>query len=328
MDAFCFMRSSNKTYKNSPWFHTDQAPLNEELLNKDKEEKNKKKKKNYPDSSPLNPFLRCVQGFINLFPCGPQDGGLTILKYSHRAHQGFFEQHNLLDTKENWFKFSANHMDYLNEIREDGSSYVADVQGPLKMEEIKICVEPGDMVFWDSRTHHEAKWPETVSQKRYIQRGVVYSCMSPEEWQDDVAKRNRTKALALLQTTSHWPHYPKIFPDRNRYTNGRVGHIKTIPNLSPLGREIAGLDPNSNDWPLVAIDHKKQEITLAQMTKKREAKDESSRATKKRQKEQAARDDDDSSSSSSSKSNKKPKNEDDASYKTWLKDFIILFDDE
>lgn len=68
-------------------------------------------------------------------------------------------------------------------------------------ELVKICLEPGDFVLWDSRTMHYARLPEG-DQVRHAQ----YICMTPRRFASQEALDLRKKCFDDYRGTTHWPH--------------------------------------------------------------------------------------------------------------------------
>jgi ectoine hydroxylase-related dioxygenase (phytanoyl-CoA dioxygenase family) len=68
-------------------------------------------------------------------------------------------------------------------------------------ELIKICVDPGDMVLWDSRTMHYARLPQG-NQIRHAQ----YICMTPSRFATPDALELRKRCFDEYRGTTHWPH--------------------------------------------------------------------------------------------------------------------------
>lgn len=100
------------------------------------------------DQSPYRTGLQCAQGIINFSPNGPKDGGLVVLKGSHKLTESYFECHEK-DQKTwgstDWFGFTPEQVEWFKE---------------RGCEEIKVCADPGDLIVWDSRTMHHNVVPE------------------------------------------------------------------------------------------------------------------------------------------------------------------------
>lgn len=262
-DGFCFQKDNTVARQPAKWVHTDQAPLVKGVAS--------------CADSPLHPGLRSVQGVLNLLPNGPEDGGLWLYPKSHLVHQQFFAR-NKIELDQDWFAFRKDDEEYLDQLKVDAWEYLPEylrstVARPFALKPVKVCAQPGDLMLFDSRVHHQAVWPQgkADSQKdATLRRAAAYVCMSPAAWQTPESKDVRRRALALLKTTSHCPHKPKLFPDvTGRFPNGQTRHLGVLPKLTPLGRSLAGLAPTES-WPKGAQEKKSWE-TLETMTPKREA---------------------------------------------------------
>lgn len=128
-----------------------------------------------PCQDPEKPGFRCLQGLVNLHPCGPNDGGLIVCKGSHNLSAQFHEE--LKDepripawTKE-WYGFTDRGMQWL---KGHGGEW------------IKVCADPGDLIVWDSRTAHY-----NVPVKGEIDRMAVYTCFMPvtDATQEDLLRK-------------------------------------------------------------------------------------------------------------------------------------------
>jgi ectoine hydroxylase-related dioxygenase (phytanoyl-CoA dioxygenase family) len=69
-------------------------------------------------------------------------------------------------------------------------------------ELVKINMEPGDFVLWDSRTMHYACLPEG-NQIRHVQ----YICMTPRRFADEEALKAKAQCFETFTGTTHWPHW-------------------------------------------------------------------------------------------------------------------------
>lgn len=90
----------------------------------------------HQDQDPERGGLRCVQGFVNLSPNGPEDGGLLVLKGGHKVSE---EYHNVFRNEHREFRWT-NEM-YL--FKETGLKWLAD----RGYEWVKVNAEPGDLVL-------------------------------------------------------------------------------------------------------------------------------------------------------------------------------------
>ncbi|GFZ51167.1 hypothetical protein JCM24511_08925 [Saitozyma sp. JCM 24511] len=120
------------------------------------------------DQDPDKFGCRCVQGLVNLNVNGPEDGGLMVLRGSHKQNQTFFtEVWNGSDgfrpmgveAQPDFFGFTDDHMKWFYS------------QG---CEWVKTEMQPGDLVLWDSRTAHY-----NVPPKCHRDRVAAYTCYAP-----------------------------------------------------------------------------------------------------------------------------------------------------
>jgi len=81
--------------------------------------------------------LQLCQGIANLSPSGPLDGGLVVLRGSHKLHEDHFDSIGGFDT-------SADQ----GEAFEGYKYSMEDVGWYLKhgCEEIKVCANAGDLI--------------------------------------------------------------------------------------------------------------------------------------------------------------------------------------
>ena len=66
---------------------------------------------------------------------------------------------------------------------------------------VKVCMDPGDLVLWDSRTIHYACFPK-AEQIRY----VIYTCFTPRKFGEEEDLKYKGELFAKYQGTTHWPH--------------------------------------------------------------------------------------------------------------------------
>jgi ectoine hydroxylase-related dioxygenase (phytanoyl-CoA dioxygenase family) len=69
-------------------------------------------------------------------------------------------------------------------------------------ELVKINMEPGDFVLWDSRTMHYACLPEG-DQIRHVQ----YICMTPRRFATPETLELKKECFENFTGTTHWPHW-------------------------------------------------------------------------------------------------------------------------
>ncbi|KAM0753443.1 hypothetical protein T439DRAFT_297788 [Meredithblackwellia eburnea MCA 4105] len=143
----------------------------------------------HQDQDPERPGFRCVQGFVNLLPCGPNDGGLVVLKGGHLVSK---EYHDIFRNEEREFRWT-NEM-YL--FKETGISWLKE----KGLEFVKVDCGPGDMVLWDSRNPHY-----NVAPKGTTPRFVVYTCYAPVSTATQEDLLMKKKLFEETKGHSHWP---------------------------------------------------------------------------------------------------------------------------
>lgn len=137
----------------------------------------------HQDQDPSKPGFRCLQGLVNLNPCGPNDGGLIVCKGGHilseQFHREMADEPRIPAWTPEWFGFTDN-----------GMKWLAD--HGLVWE--KVCAEPGDLIVWDSRTPHY-NVPPTTKQDRL----AVYTCYMPVR---DVSQEDLIRKKGAFESMS------------------------------------------------------------------------------------------------------------------------------
>lgn len=141
--------------------------------------------------------MQAVQGLLNYAPNGHKDGGLMLMKGSAKLFDEFFaqkrESYNHEDAPPpemefmDLFLFSDKDVDWFKE---------------RDCELIKVNMDPGDFVLWDSRTMHYACLPEG-DQIRHVQ----YICMTPKRFASPEALELKKQCFENYIGTTHWPHW-------------------------------------------------------------------------------------------------------------------------
>jgi hypothetical protein len=85
------------------------------------------------DQNPNRKGMQCVQGILNLAPNGPDDGGLVVLKGSHRQNEAFFKTHPETEGAGTW-----GSADWHGFNEEEVSWFQS-----RGCEEVKVCAGPG-----------------------------------------------------------------------------------------------------------------------------------------------------------------------------------------
>jgi len=158
---------------NGGWFHFDQNGLD------------------LPDKV-------CVQGLMNLFTSGPEDGGLILIPKSNLLFKSLFQKHELTIPGASNF-VQVQHREIPELFHEN-----------TKL--LKLCLNPGDFALWYSITahcNHPAKFQgRTPDNPIRLRRLVAYICMTPTKLiKNDEIIEKKYKSLLNAQTTTHWPHY-------------------------------------------------------------------------------------------------------------------------
>lgn len=168
----------------------------------------------------------CIQGLLNLFPSGPEDGGFVVVPKSQDLFLDLFDG---TTTTKDFFM-----------IPKKAKIWSQMAKRNLKIQ--KLCLDPGDFVMWDSRAIHcntppvfdpmNFQLPESVNLKRL----VAYICMTPTRLvADKKVIKDRVQAFYEGTTTSHWPHEfqpssictckyspPKLSEDQVQLITGKV----------------------------------------------------------------------------------------------------------
>jgi len=205
-DGFCFHRpyeynTSWKTKTN--WYHLDQ-------------------------NGHFKPGKLCVQGFLNFYPSGPDDGGLLVIPKSHTIFNQIFKDRPSFRKRDDFIVLSSDHQLWSRDLPHAGLS------------PIKICCQPGDFVLWDSRTIH-ANGPANTS-RPFPESGILdprrlvtYVCMTPlSRLTPEVAQR-RIECYQQGFTTNHWPEESLVPASRKDHG--------LVYNPIPLTREQKKLIP-------------------------------------------------------------------------------------
>jgi ectoine hydroxylase-related dioxygenase (phytanoyl-CoA dioxygenase family) len=140
--------------------------------------------------------MQCVQGLLNYQPNGPKDGGLIVMKGSSKLFDQFFSETREQDDHEDKPPESEGFRDLFIFKEEDVKWF--EKRG---CEMIKVNLEPGDLVLWDSRTMHYACFPEGD-----LIRHVQYVCMTPARFAKKEDMDLKAELFRTWQGTTHWPH--------------------------------------------------------------------------------------------------------------------------
>ncbi|KAJ5370513.1 uncharacterized protein N7496_006605 [Penicillium cataractarum] len=172
------------------------------------------------DQHPLRRGLQCVQGLMNFAPNGPKDGGLLLMEGSSQLYDTFFkenrQQEGDADRPKDLFIFTQEDVKWF------------EARG-CKL--IKVCLEPGDFVVWDSRTMHYACFPDAESQTI---RSIQYICMTPAKFATKEDLELKAELFKGWNSTTHWPHcniHRQGAPMRN-------GEVDPLDRKEPLEKPV------------------------------------------------------------------------------------------
>lgn len=188
-----------------------------------------KESKSWPhiDQHPTEPGRQSIQGALNLYDSGLEDGGLVV-------YSGSMENHSNWDPTQKW-------------VKPDPSSPVLS-----RYERIKVCAPAGTLFLWDSRTVHCNQPPSpTRNSVDPIPRMVIYICMTPASMCTPSELEKKRQAFWNGDTTSHWPHKVVLFSKRPPKQIAQKDPVSKVgkafgfvrPVLSERGKQLAGLVP-------------------------------------------------------------------------------------
>ena len=183
----------------------------------------------HQDQDPAKPGFRCLQGLVNLLPCGENDGGLIACKGAHllseQFHEDMKEEELIPAWTPEWYGFTEN-----------GMKWLAD----HGCEWIKVCAEPGDLILWDSRAPHYNVPPTEMRD-----RMAVYTCFMPvaDATQEDLERKK--DAFERKVGTTHWPNARhvgsnQVMRDGAPCPVGRKGPVEE-PVLSERAFKLTGI---------------------------------------------------------------------------------------
>lgn len=173
------------------------------------------------DQNQARKGMQAVQGLLNFAPNGPKDGGLVLMKGSAKLFNEYFAEHKDSYAHEDapppelkyqdLFLFSQNDLKWFEE---------------RGCELVKINMEPGDFVLWDSRTIHYAELPQG-DQIRHVQ----YICMTPRRFATEEALQLKKQCFDNWLGTTHWPHWYVICLHQfcKKQTNSHDSNIRPTP---------------------------------------------------------------------------------------------------
>jgi hypothetical protein len=185
------------------------------------------------DQAPERKGLSCVQGIINLSEAGPKDGGLMLMQGSSKLFDRFFS----LNPPDRTQGIGAKHYDFYP-FKEHHVKWYEEQGCNL----IKVCAEPGDLILWDSRSMHYAKFPESDEI-----RTIIYACYTPASHATPEDLKKKAEIFHRWETTTHWPHC-NIHGHGKAMVDGKVDPLERDnplekPVLTDRLLQLAGVKP-------------------------------------------------------------------------------------
>jgi len=158
------------------------------------------------------PGLHAIQGLVNFLPSGPYDGGFVVVPRSHKMiDEAFARIPDLCSKKARDYFRTPEDLEFWVEAR---NAITRDETNRHDLLPVKLVLEAGDLVLWDSRTIH-CSHPATkddLSSKNRLKRLAAYICMTPSASATNLEELVKYRVLAFQKgiTTTHWPHefYP------------------------------------------------------------------------------------------------------------------------
>lgn len=167
--------------------------------------------------------LECYQSWVNAYDTNEGDATLTFLEKSHLYHKKVSKKFDL-DSKDDWYKLTEEQIEYYEK---------------LGCKECQIKCSAGSLVIWDSRTIHAGRESLKDREEQNF-RLVGYLCYLPRSRATEANLKKREKAFNEMRTTSHWPHKPKLFPEKPRTYGAELPEITKIPKpvLTKIGKKL------------------------------------------------------------------------------------------
>ncbi|KAL4892485.1 Clavaminate synthase-like protein [Aspergillus ambiguus] len=192
------------------------------------------------DQNQARKGMQAVQGLLNFAPSGPNDGGLMLMKGSAKLFNEFFSVPREPYAHEDAPPPEMKYMDLFLFSPEDVKWF--EERG---CELIKVNMEPGDFVLWDSRTMHYAKFPEGNNF-----RHVQYICMTPRRFATEEALKLKKQCFESWTGTTHWPHCNIRAQKEKPIRNGKVCPKNRTepwekPEMTDRVLQLAGVKPYS-----------------------------------------------------------------------------------
>lgn len=191
------------------------------------------------------PGRHAVQGLLNLFPSGPNDGGFVAVPKSASMMDDVFNTHDDVCSKSKG--------DFVP-IRKEAQWWIdrrRATTDPHDYRPVKLCVDAGDFILWDSRcvhcNHPASPTPPTPTPtptqggeeaKVELKRLAAYICMTPTRLAKNLDELIVQRVFSF-QTgigSTHWPHEFKPTSREGYASKFPVGapHVKLTPEQAKL----------------------------------------------------------------------------------------------
>lgn len=161
------------------------------------------------------PGLNAIQGLVNYFPSGPNDGGFVVVPRStHMLDAAFEKIPDICSPKGRDYVRMYPDYFFWKEARDVIGK--RNESNRYDLLPVKLVLEAGDLVLWDSRAIH-CNHPVTQASTSpdaatHLKRLTAYVCMTPTSLAKNVEQLAKYRVLAFQKgiTTTHWPHefYP------------------------------------------------------------------------------------------------------------------------
>jgi len=200
-----------------------------------------------------------VQGLLNLYPSGKNDGGLVVVpRTTHLIEKAFKENDNLCN------KESDRDFVHINNEAQWWKSAQAEVTNEYDYRPVKLCLNVGDFAMWDSRCIHCNGPPDRLSDDpdapKTLKRLAAYVCMTPTKSAQNLDQliNQRTFAFQKGMSTTHWPHQFQPNSTQHFANEYRVGsqhvnltkeHIRLIIGNQSEKDVYAPIDPTTVVMP-------------------------------------------------------------------------------
>lgn len=234
-DGCCMLKpiSAEAAKRTRGWMHTDQAPT-------------------VRGTVPLN--FRCLQGFLNLRDCGPDDGGLHVARGSHKTHAKFFKDTRQSELTRNWYPYGRPPRDKEETDDEYADRCEAGADYLAQHEMVKVCCKAGDAVFWYSTLAHEAVQMTPGKNDNY--RLVFYASMMPRNYANPKDLGKKRFYMTTGRTTSHWASInilvnaekPHFWSKADRAADDKFVVRRAEPVLTPRMLEMAGFSAGEDPF--------------------------------------------------------------------------------